>query len=185
MLCYRHLLLLQWPWPMEAPPNSIPLLGRVGPLPGQIFMARTAPGSLSDRFWYLSRIGACSPPGDHSYKFCNWKDAHFSEMSQFISHVDWLYLLSVNLTTNSLWSAFTSVINTAIDLFVPVRLCRPRAGLSRPTKTYPVSINKHIKRPKVFGCAQIISLLKTEQNHLTRLPRELPNCDGGCVRYGT
>jgi hypothetical protein len=27
--------------------------------------------------------------------------------------------------------------------------------------------NKHIKRPKVFGCAQIISLLKTEQNHLT------------------
>jgi hypothetical protein len=26
------------------------------------------------------------------------------------------------------------------------------------------------KRPKVFGCAQIISLLNTEQNHLTRPP---------------
>jgi hypothetical protein len=30
------------------------------------------------------------------------------------------------------------------------------------------------KRPKVFGCAQIISLLNTEQNHLTRLPTALP-----------
>jgi hypothetical protein len=33
--------------------------------------------------------------------------------------------------------------------------------------TRSTSENKHIKRPKVFGCAQIISLLKTEQNHLT------------------
>jgi hypothetical protein len=30
------------------------------------------------------------------------------------------------------------------------------------------------KRPKVFGCAQIISLINTEQNHLTRLPKALP-----------
>jgi hypothetical protein len=29
-------------------------------------------------------------------------------------------------------------------------------------------------RPKVFGCTQIISLLNTEQNHLTRLPAALP-----------
>jgi hypothetical protein len=29
------------------------------------------------------------------------------------------------------------------------------------------------KRPKVFGCAQIISVLNTEQNHLTRLPTAL------------
>jgi hypothetical protein len=30
------------------------------------------------------------------------------------------------------------------------------------------------KRPKVFGCAQIIYLLNTEQNHLIRLPTALP-----------
>jgi hypothetical protein len=30
------------------------------------------------------------------------------------------------------------------------------------------------KRPKVFGCAQIIYLLNAEQNHLTRLPIALP-----------
>jgi hypothetical protein len=41
------------------------------------------------------------------------------------------------------------------------------------------------KRPKVFGCAQIISLLNTEQNHLTRLPRELPNRHVVCVRCGS
>jgi hypothetical protein len=30
------------------------------------------------------------------------------------------------------------------------------------------------KRPKVFGCAQIISLLNIEQKHLTRLLTALP-----------
>jgi hypothetical protein len=35
-------------------------------------------------------------------------------------------------------------------------------------------IKQSQKRPKVFGCAQIISLLNTEQNHSTRLPIVLP-----------
>jgi hypothetical protein len=35
------------------------------------------------------------------------------------------------------------------------------------------------KRPKVFGCAQIISMLNTEQNYLTRLPTALPMRDVG------
>jgi hypothetical protein len=35
-----------------------------------------------------------------------------------------------------------------------------------------LKIKQAQKRPKVFGCAQIIFLLNTEQNHLTRLPTE-------------
>jgi hypothetical protein len=35
------------------------------------------------------------------------------------------------------------------------------------------------KRPKVYACAQIMYLLNTEQNSLTRLPTALPMCNVG------
>jgi hypothetical protein len=37
------------------------------------------------------------------------------------------------------------------------------------------------KRPKVFGCAQIISLLNIEQNHLTLIPIALSMRNDGCA----
>jgi hypothetical protein len=49
-------------------------------------------------------------------------------------------------------------------------------------KRFENNLEQAQKRPKVFGCAQIIYLLNTEQNHLTQLPRELPNRDVGCTK---
>jgi hypothetical protein len=49
---------------------------------------------------------------------------------------------------------------------------RVRAALN--VKNIEFTNKQAQKRPKVFGCAQIISLLNTEQNHLARLPTALP-----------
>ena len=44
-------------------------------------------------------------------------------MSDYLAAVDWLGILTVNLTATDIWSAFTDVLRTAIDLFVPTKLC--------------------------------------------------------------
>ena len=51
-----------------------------------------------------------------------WRNAHNVSMSDYLTAVDWLGILTVNLTANDLWSAFTGILRTAIDLFVPTKL---------------------------------------------------------------
>ena len=40
-------------------------------------------------------------------------------MSYYLTGIDWQYLLSVNLTADSLWAVFHSVLLEAIELHVP------------------------------------------------------------------
>ena len=40
-------------------------------------------------------------------------------MSNYLTDIDWQYLLSVNLTDNSLWAGFHSVLLEAIEFHVP------------------------------------------------------------------
>ena len=40
-------------------------------------------------------------------------------MSNYLTGIDWQYLLSVNLAADSLWAAFHSVLLEAIKLHVP------------------------------------------------------------------
>jgi hypothetical protein len=49
-------------------------------------------------------------------------------MSNYLSQVQWLDILAVNLTPNSIWHAFRSTVNDAIETFVPVRLCPATAN---------------------------------------------------------
>jgi hypothetical protein len=46
------------------------------------------------------------------------QDADFISMKHFLSCVDWYQLLIVNLTANDLWSASTTVLQQAVDMFV-------------------------------------------------------------------
>jgi len=52
-------------------------------------------------------------------------------MSAYLSTINWDRLFSYNLTVDSMWSAFSDVLYTAIDLFVPTRAIKkvrnPRA----------------------------------------------------------
>jgi len=48
-----------------------------------------------------------------------WQDADYVSMAQFLNHVDWYQLLTVNFTANSLWDAFTAILQQAVDMFVP------------------------------------------------------------------
>ena len=73
----------------------------------------------------------------------NWKQADFAGISQYLLDIDWLYLLSVNLTTESLWSAFSDILNDAISIFVPIK-CNGKP--KRKTKYYPNSIKRAFAR---------------------------------------
>ena len=67
----------------------------------------------------------------------NWKQADFAGMPQHLSNIDWMYILSVNLTAKSLWSAFSDVLNNTISIFVPnKRNINPKSKI----KYYPNSI---------------------------------------------
>ena len=75
-----------------------------------------------------------------------WKDADFEGMSNYLSQVRWLDMLAVNLTPNSIWHAFRSTINDAIETFVPVRLRPATANELRKKITYPRKIRRAISR---------------------------------------
>ena len=48
-----------------------------------------------------------------------WKKADFAAMSGYILNFDWYGIFTVTFTPDDLWSAFTAVLNDAIDKFDP------------------------------------------------------------------
>ena len=61
---------------------------------------------------------------DSTYKLFRWKDANWPAFADFVNNVDWFDMLTVNLTADSLWCAFTCrpTINGAVELSVPFKL---------------------------------------------------------------
>ena len=74
-----------------------------------------------------------------SYFRC-WNAADYDSMSVYLSTINWDRLFSYNLTVYSMWSAFSDVSYTAIDLFVPTRAIKkvrnPRA------RHYPAAVKR-------------------------------------------
>ena len=58
---------------------------------------------------------------DSTYKIFRWKDVNWPAFADFLNNVEWLDMLTANLTADSLWCAFTRTINEA-ELFVPFKL---------------------------------------------------------------
>ena len=86
----------------------------------------------------------------------DWSGADYDAMSYYIAGVDWLSLLSTNLTTDSLWSAFSNVLQTAIDLFVPVNYIR-RDNSVKCRRWYPAALRRAIVRKRCLWRKQLES----------------------------
>jgi len=72
-------------------------------------------------------------------------------MSYYLNSVDWLQMLSVNLTADSLWTAFTDILKGAIAELVPTKLINAR--LATPAnKTYPQRIKSAMARKHCLWC---------------------------------
>ena len=75
-----------------------------------------------------------------------WKRADYQAMSQYFLDVDWLRLMSENLTPDTLWSAFCEVLNNAIEQFVPIQ--HVRNTHCSVIKHYPHNIKSAIARKR-------------------------------------
>ena len=56
-------------------------------------------------------------------KYYDWSTADYKAMTKvYITGLDWLALLTTNLTADTLWAAYYSnVLQTAADLFVSIK----------------------------------------------------------------
>ena len=73
-------------------------------------------------------------------KFYDWQKADWSGFNDYICQIDWLSILTVNLTVDSLWEAFCHILNLGIDQFVP---CHTKnSNLTKSKKKYPKNIRQ-------------------------------------------
>ena len=84
---------------------------------------------------------------DDSGEICKiylWSQGDYESMAVYLNQVRWSDLLTTNFTANDLWSVFCSVINGAIDLFVPYKFVSVRTGMKK--RRYSKYIRKLINR---------------------------------------
>lgn len=84
---------------------------------------------------------------DLNVKRYDWSNADYDEMSNYIAAINWNDVLAVNLTADSLWAALSDILQSAIDMFVPVK------HVSEYTRTknrrwYPAALRRAITRKK-------------------------------------
>jgi len=65
-------------------------------------------------------VDACVEPA-LPVKRLDWSRADYGGMSNYINAVNWYDMLATNLIADSLWAAFSDVLQTAVDIFVPVK----------------------------------------------------------------
>jgi len=66
---------------------------------------------------------------------------------QYLSSYDWLKVLAVNFTPDDLWYAFCTVLNDALNLFVPIVSLR-NSNLNRKMRKYPSNIRVLFSRKR-------------------------------------
>jgi hypothetical protein len=81
-----------------------------------------------------------------STKECLGKDADFEGMSNYLSEVRWLEMLTANFTPNSIWKASCYIVNEAIERFVPARRLQTARSLRRKGTIYPRKVRRAISR---------------------------------------
>ena len=78
-----------------------------------------------------------------------WDEADYDSISAHLLSVDWHEMLANNLTVDSLWSAFTETLQSAIDLYVPTRTVRAtNQRKKKPHVNYPRNIRRAIARKR-------------------------------------
>ena len=67
-----------------------------------------------------------------------WRDADYTGIANYFNTVNWLNMLTTNLTPDSLWGAFTDTLNRAIQNCVPAIPVRNKQSRRTQNKTtYP------------------------------------------------
>jgi len=84
--------------------------------------------------------GDISRPSTETYKHYKWTETDYDAMSEYLYGIDWSQMFAVNLTPDTLWSAFCERLDEAIELFVPTVEIRTRK--SAKIRHYP----RHIRR---------------------------------------
>jgi len=80
-----------------------------------------------------------------------WDEANYDAITAYLECIDWHEMLACNLTVDELWSAFTDVLQQAIDLYVPVRFVNKKCsttGRRKPHVNYPRNIKQEIARKR-------------------------------------
>ena len=80
----------------------------------------------------------CVAPQNQDELVYDWQRADFVSMSNYLYTVDWHSMPSVNLTADSLWTAFDTVLQDAIQMFVPAKVIQ-RQTIRRNKHRYPNS----------------------------------------------
>jgi Endonuclease-reverse transcriptase len=78
----------------------------------------------------------------HAKRF-DWNNADFDGISS-IAAFNWLDMLATNITANSVWCAFSDVLHTAIDMYVPIKPARNAAIKNR--RWYPAALRHAISK---------------------------------------
>ena len=77
----------------------------------------------------------------------SWASADYESLNNYLLQVDWYNFMSVHLTTESIWTAFKSVLFDAFDKFVPVR----KLSTYNPRKrNYPRKLKRAFSRKKIL-----------------------------------
>ena len=60
-----------------------------------------------------------------------WDQGDYLSMSEHLSQIDWMHLLTVNLTPDDIWNSFREILDVAINTYVPFKLLSVRPASSR------------------------------------------------------
>ena len=81
-----------------------------------------------------------------SAKRFDWNNADFDGISSYIATFNWLDMLATNFTPDSIWCAFSDVLHTAIDMYVPIKPDRNVAIKNR--RWYPAALRHAISKKR-------------------------------------
>jgi hypothetical protein len=81
-----------------------------------------------------------------SAKRFDWNNADFDGISSYIAAFNWLDMLTTNLTADSIWCAFSDVLHSAIDMYVPTKPVRNVSIKNR--RWYPAALRHAISKKR-------------------------------------
>ena len=109
-----------------------------------------------------------------SQKVYLWNQADYELLSNYLLQINWSDFLSVNLTVDSIWTSFKSILFDAFDQFVPTR--RRRGSGHTKKNHYPRAVRRAFSRKRTLW-----RLHKSQPNN-NNLKRRYRQAEVSCRR---
>ena len=71
-----------------------------------------------------------------------WDQGDYRAMSEYLSSIRWTDLLCTNFTADSIWCTFSDILNVAIEMYIPHKICSSRQVRGPKKRQYPKLIRK-------------------------------------------